>query len=122
VAIFRRKIFSFSPTWLVSVDGCDFRLRKKLFTFRRRLVVEDGPFDGAELTGGLFDMGFDLVHNDESLARAHAKVFTIRERLAIELVNDAPEVELLTALMMANLLVQKDAEADERHGSELRQE
>jgi hypothetical protein len=69
VAVFRRKAWSLAPTWDVRSDAGDFRLRSELFSFRQRVMVQGGPFDGAELAGSLSGMRFELTRAGDLLRR-----------------------------------------------------
>jgi uncharacterized protein YxjI len=114
VATFRRKIFSWAPTWNVtSVDG-NFRMRQRIFSFRRRVVVKGGIYDGAEFNGSLFGMTFTLRAAGQTIAEAHRELLTIRDKHYIDLLIDTPQAELLTAIVMASLLVQKETETSKK--------
>jgi uncharacterized protein YxjI len=114
VAAMRRKLLAFAPTWIVEAAGARFLLRRKLLALRRRTQVIGGPFDGAELTGSLLGLSFRLERGGRLVARARERILTLRERHDVELLEDTPEAELLTALAMLNLLLQKEAEREER--------
>jgi uncharacterized protein YxjI len=96
------------PTWNVSTDAGRFTLRGKLWAWRRHITVHGGRFDGAVLTGALLDMNFELSRQGQVLAPAQAELLTLRTRHSIELLDDAPDTELLTAITMTNLMMQKD--------------
>lgn len=51
-----------------------------------------------------------LEHAGATLAKARAKILTLRERHVVEVLDDRPEVELLTAILTTNLLVEKHQE------------
>jgi uncharacterized protein YxjI len=110
VAAFRKRVWSVGAKWDVQSELGEFLMRRKIFSFRRRIFVEGGPLDGAEFTGGLFDLSFALEHQGATLAKAHAKILTLRERHLVEVLDDRPEVELLTAILMTCLLVEKHQE------------
>lgn len=110
VAVFRKRVWSIGSKWDVQSDLGDFLMRRKILSFRRRIFVEGGPLDGAEFSGGLFDLSFVLEHKDAMLAKAHAKILTLRERHVVEVLDDRPEAELLTAILMTCLLVEKHQE------------
>jgi len=105
VAEFRKKYFTWAPTWRVTTIHGDFRLRRRLFSLRRRVIVEGGPHDGAELTGGLFGMTFRLTLRGETIAEGHRELISLRDRHHADLLKETPEAELLTALLLAHLLV-----------------
>ena len=107
VATVTRKLYSFAPVWNVRTRDGDFILRDKLWSWRRQITVVGGRFDGAVLRGSLLDMDFDLALHGQVIARAQAKVLTLRTRHSIELLDTTPQTELLTAILMTNLLAQK---------------
>jgi uncharacterized protein YxjI len=112
-ATMRRKLLAFAPTWIVEAAGGRFLLRRRLLALRRRTQVLGGPFDGAELTGSLLGLSFRLEHGGRVVARARERLLTLRERHDVELLEDTPQAELLTALLMLNLLLQKESEREE---------
>lgn len=116
VAVFKRKLWTWGSTWDVSMGEESFQLRRKLLTLRRHVVVQGGPFDGAVLTGSLFDRQFEVTWRERVLARAQSKFLTIRERHDIEVLDNSPQAVLFTAVLMANLLMEKGAERDSDGG------
>ena len=107
VASITRKLYSFAPVWNVRTRDGDFILRGKLWSWRRHITVVGGRFDGAVLRGSLLDMDFELALHGQVIARAQAKVLTLRTRHSIALLDTTPQAELLTAILMTNLLAQK---------------
>lgn len=107
VATVTRKLWSFTPIWNVSTSEENFILRGKLWSWRRQITVVGGRFDGAMLRGSLLDMDFELARHGQVIARAQAKVMTLRTRHSIDLLDTTPQAELLTAILMTNLLAQK---------------
>lgn len=107
VATVTRKLWSFTSIWNVSTSEENFILRGKLWSWRRQITVVGGRFDGALLRGSLLDMDFELARHDQVIARAQAKVMTLRTRHSIDLLDTTPQAELLTAILMTNLLAQK---------------
>lgn len=107
VATVTRKLWSFTPIWNVSTSEENFILRGKLWSWRRQITVVGGRFDGALLRGSLLDMDFELARHGQVIARAQAKIMTLRTRHSIDLLDTTPQAELLTAILMTNLLAQK---------------
>ena len=107
VATITRKLWSFTPIWNVHTRDGDFILRDKLWSWRRQITVVGGRFDGAVLRGSLLDMNFELTLHGQAIARAQAKMLTLRSRHSIDLLDTTPQAELLTAILMTNLLAQK---------------
>lgn len=111
VAVVKRKFLSFAPTWYVRTNEENFELRGKLWSWRRQVMVVGGRFDGAILRGGLWDMGFELSRHGQVMARAQAKIMTLRTRHSIELLDASPQAELLTVILMTTLVEQKNEES-----------
>ena len=114
VATVTRKLWSFTPIWNVSTSEENFILRGKLWSWRRQITVVGGRFDGALLSGSLLDMDFELARHGQGIARAQAKVITLRTRHSIDLLDTTPQAELLTAILMTHLLAQKGEESQMR--------
>ena len=111
VAMVKRKLLAFAPTWYVRTTDENFELRGKLWSWRRQVTVLGGRYDGAVLRGGLWDMGFELSRQGQVIARAQAKVLTLRTRHSIELLDASPQAELLTVILMTTLVEQKSEES-----------
>ncbi|HEY0859238.1 MAG TPA: hypothetical protein VGE16_19370 [Albitalea sp.] len=110
VATLRRKALAPLRTCNVTMGSHEFVLRNVL-SLSRRTVVEGGPFDTAVLSGDLIGLNFRLVLRDQLLAEAESKLLSMCDRYAVRLLSSEPEAELLTALMMMNLMVEKYEEA-----------
>lgn len=117
VAVLTRKLWALVQTWDVKTEDDHFRLRGKLWSLRRQINVQGGRFDGASLTGNFFDRKFELSLLGRVLARASGNVLTIRSSHDIELFDDSPQVELLTAILMSTLLIEKRQERDSSEDS-----
>lgn len=107
VATVTRKLWSFTPIWEVHTRDEQFMLRDKLWSWRRHITVVGGRYDGAVLRGSLLDMDFELTLHGQVIARAQAKVLTLRTRHSIDLLDTTPQAELLTAILMTSLVAQK---------------
>lgn len=110
IARMRRKLFTLVRAWDVDTGDERFVLQDKLFSWRRQVTVRGGSFDGAVLRGGLLDMRFELSHHGQIIAKADADLLTLRTRHSIVLLQNSPQAERLTAILMANLLIQKSAD------------
>jgi uncharacterized protein YxjI len=96
----RRQIFAFAPTWEVDGRLGEFTIRKKIFSLVERYQVIGGPFDKAELTGNIWDMGFELTRCGRVIASASTAIFSLRERQSITVNSDDEDDELLVATLM----------------------
>lgn len=110
LAVCRRKFLAFGWTWTVQTLHERYQLRRALWSLRRRIHVDGGAFDGAELSGNLWDLSFELTWRNQVLARAQGKLLTLRDRHNIALLDPSPEAELLTVIVMAQLLIEKRSE------------
>lgn len=103
IASSQRKLRTLRPTWHVETPEGTLILRRKVLSLRRQVSVHGGPYDGAELTGSLFDQSFVLTYQGRVLARAAGKLFSVRDCHVIEVVE--PAAELLAVILMANVMV-----------------
>lgn len=117
VAVFKRKLWTWLSTWNVSMGEDSFQLRRKSWTLRRHILIEGGSFDGAVMTGSLFDRQFEVTWRGRVLARAQGKFLTLRERHDIEVLDHSPQAVLFIAVLMANLLMEKQGEHDSHSSS-----
>jgi uncharacterized protein YxjI len=109
LATLRRKALAPLRTSRVTMDKHEFKLRNTP-SLPRRTVVEGGPFDGAVLSGELLGESFRLELRDHLLAEAEGKLLSMHDRYAIRLLSDDPATEVMTALMMLDLMIQKHEE------------
>ncbi len=107
----RRRLLSWVPRWDIRSPRGTFTLSQRVFTLRRTLVVESGPFSGATFTGNFIDMSFKLEHQGQVLATAEGKWLTLRNRHGVQLLSDDPAVELLVAVLMARLMIDQARES-----------
>ena len=103
IASSRRKLWHLRPTWQVETPDGSLILRRKVLSLRRRVSVQGGPYDGAELTGNFFDQSFVLTYHGQVLARAAGKILSLRDCHVIEVLD--PDAELLVVILMANVMV-----------------
>jgi uncharacterized protein YxjI len=109
--VMRRRLLSWVPRWDVDSPLGAFTLCQRVFTLRRTLVVESGPFSGATFTGNFIDLSFKLEHQGRLLATAEGKWLTLRNRHAVQLLSDDPAVEWLVAVLMARLMIDQARES-----------
>jgi len=114
VAVMRKRIFSLTGKWDIDAEIGKFIVRRELLSLRRRMVVVGGPFDRATFNGGLIDLSFSLVHKGRTLARAEGKIFTLRNRHTVELLDSSRTAEHLAAIVMVRLMLDQ---AEERASS-----
>lgn len=109
----RRRVLSWRPTWDIKGELGDFRIMRKLLSFRRRYYTVGGPVDGATVTGNFLDLRYEVSRAGKSLAKARGRILTLRDRHEVE-VLDEPELFVIFAM----LVVQMDR-AHERHQKSL---
>lgn len=114
VAWVRRKVLAIRPTWLVNIGGSDFQIRRKLLAFRRSYYAVGGAYDGATLTGNLFDLSFQVRAEDRTLARASGRILTLRDTHSVQVLSGAPEDELFVVAAMLVLQLERRDEANRR--------
>jgi uncharacterized protein YxjI len=110
VATLRRKALAPLRASVVKFGDHEFTLRKKP-AIARATEICGGPFDGAILDGSLSGMDFRLQHRGVLIADAKAKLLSMKNRHSVRLhATDDPVAEIVTALMMVDLLIQKHEE------------
>ena len=112
VATLRRKVFAIRPTWLVRADGEQFRICRKLLSFRRSYFIVGSPYDGASLQGKLFDLSFGIEQDGRTLARARGRILTLRDVHSVEVTS--PSDELFVVVVMLVLQLERRDEANRR--------
>jgi hypothetical protein len=110
VAVLRREALAPLRRCVVKLGGQEFTLRRKLCV-SRVTEIAGGPFDGAILSGSLADLDFRLENNGILIAEAKADWLSMKDRYAVRLnATDDPAAERLTALLMVDLMIQKQEE------------
>jgi hypothetical protein len=110
VAVLRREALAPLRRCVVRLGDHEFKLRRKLCV-SRITEIAGGPFDGAILSGSLADLDFRLEHNGILIAEAKADWLSIKDRYAVRLIATGdPAAEILTALLMVDLMIQKHEE------------
>lgn len=114
VARIRRKVLAIRPTWLVNTDANGFQIKRKLLAVRRRYYAVGGPYDGATLTGNIFDLSFDVRLADRSIARANGRILTLRDTHSVQVLAETAEDELFVVAAMLVLQLERRDEANRR--------
>jgi uncharacterized protein YxjI len=111
VATFRRKALSPIRACVVTFNGFEFVIRKKLCV-SRVIEVCGGPFDGALFSGSFAGRDFRLEHAGRLIAEVKAQMLSTRGSHAVRVIaKDEPLAEPLTALMVLDLLIQKEEDS-----------
>ena len=110
VATVQRKIFSWSPTWLIESELGDFIIRRRIFSWKRTYDIDGGLFNGTIFSGSFFDWNFDIASKGTLIAKAQKEFMSIRDSHAVEIYVETPEAELITFICMVVLLRSKAAE------------
>lgn len=120
VARVKRKLFSWTPTWLVAGKAGDFAIRTRIFSLRRVYDVRGGPLHGAEVRGNLWDARFTIALDETLVAQANKRLISLRDTHVVEVVKDDDAAELFTVIAMIVLLLhnrdkwQEDREEEQR--------
>jgi uncharacterized protein YxjI len=115
VATIKRKIFSWSPTWLVAGELGPFEIRRKTWSWVRRYQVIGGPFDGAEMTGNFWDLKFKISHRSREIARAKGKMLALRDTHNIAVLEPDRQSKLFTAIAMVALHMDRNDEQNDQN-------
>jgi len=111
VATARRRIFALRHTWDVTGQLGAFVIKEKILSFTRKMYVQGGPYDGAEISGNIFDLRFSLERADGAvLAKAAGKILTLRDRHNIELMSQDESDRLFTVISMVVLQLPRKSE------------
>ena len=123
VARIRRKLFSWTPIWLVESKAGDFAIRTRVFSLRRVYDVKGGRFHGAQVRGNLWDVNFMIVLSETLVARANKRLISLRDTHAIEVVQNDDASELFSVVATIVILLhnkqKRDEERSERRGQAL---
>lgn len=114
VARIRRKLFSWTPTWLTEGKVGEFAIRTRLFSLRRVYDVMGGPFHGAQVRGNLWDVKFMIALDETLVAQASKRLISLRDTHAIEVVQDDDASELFSVVVMIVVLLHNRMRRDER--------
>ena len=102
VATIRRKIFSWSPTWIVQEGSEVFQIKRKLLSWTRQYYAVGGSYDGTIVEGNIWDLSFRVFRNLDTIATATGKILTLRDRHNIEIVGEG-ELFVVIAMVVLQL-------------------
>ncbi|RXJ71734.1 hypothetical protein CS022_20005 [Veronia nyctiphanis] len=110
VAVVSRKVWSWSPTWLVSTNSDNFRVKRKVWSWMRTFFVFGGQYDGVTAVGKFWTNEFNISSQQRRIASACGKVFSIRDMHSVEVTEENDDDELFTAVIMVILLMDRRSE------------
>jgi uncharacterized protein YxjI len=110
VATIRRKLLSWTSTWMIKSELGNFVIRRKWWAWRHRYRILGGPFDGAMLNGNLWDLKFVILYRDATVARATGTLLTLRDRHTIQVLQDGDAAEIFTVISMVTLHLDRQDE------------
>jgi uncharacterized protein YxjI len=115
VATVRRRIFAWRQSWEVNGVLGEFLIKRKILSFTRQMYVEGGPYEGATISGNIFDQRFSVAKADGTvLGKAAGKILTFRDRHNVELLSQAADDVTFTVIAMVVLqLARKRDESTE---------
>ena len=102
VATVRRKIFSWAPTWMVQCGSEIFQIKRKLFASTRQYYAVGGSYDGTIVKGNIWDLSFRVFRNQNTIANATGKIFSLRDRHNVEIVGKG-ELFVVIAMIVLHL-------------------
>ena len=111
LASLKRKVFAWSPTWIVSSSFGDFIIKRKLWSWTRCYTIIEGPFDGAVAKGNIWGLKFEIGIDGQQIAKAKGEIFSIRDAHIIEILYDDEKAELLTVILMVALHLDRSSES-----------
>lgn len=113
----RRKLLSWRTRYEVTLDGEAFAIVGKLFSFRRHYTVRGGRWDGAVISGNLWDMRFCISHAGRPLADARGRWLTLRDTHQVQVHSDDVTDERFVALCLVMVMMEKDNNSRNAHVS-----
>ncbi len=113
VAVIRKRIFAWASTWEVKSDLGDFVIKRKIFPFTRQYLVKGGAVDGAIISGNFISLKFEIILHNHLIAKARAKILTLRDRHNVEVLDSSEDSLLFTAIAMVVLQLDRKSEADD---------
>lgn len=113
VARIRRKLFSWTPIWLVEGKVGDYAIRTRMFSLRRVYDVKGGPFHGAQVRGNLWDVNYTIALGETLVARANKRLISLRDTHAIEVVQNDDVSELFSVVATIVILLHNKQKRDE---------
>jgi len=113
----RKKVFSWSHTYMVSSDIGDFDLKRKSLSMKRRYYINNGEYKDTLAVGSFWDQSFKISQNENIIAQSKSKAWTIRDRHAVELLDESPVTEKITVIFMLMNQLEKIRERNQRRQS-----
>lgn len=103
------------PTWDVSTNSGDFKIKKDIQSFERLYRIETGLFDGAVIEGGDFDRQFRIRYKDKILAQGREQAFSLIAKNVIEVMDGSEHINLLSAVVSIIIAKQKQKQRTGTH-------
>ncbi len=102
-------------SWDIEGDAGNFSIGPQSFSFKRKLHVEGGAYDGATLTGNLSGLQHIIeTSNGVELANVSGKIFSLRNVRNVEL-NSESEADVFFSLLCVVALQITNAMEASRH-------
>lgn len=98
LATLRRPRWAWNPPWRIDSFQGEWALKRKLFSMTRHYTVLGGPYDGATVSGNLWDRSFVIDHRGTTLARASSRLLSLRDVHEVQILH--PDAELLCVLAL----------------------
>jgi uncharacterized protein YxjI len=109
VASIRKRIWAWSRTWDIESVLGDFVIKRKLWSWTPQFQVNGGSFDGAAMSGSLFDLNTEVELRGKLIAKVRGKILTLRDRHTVELLDQSDEGVLFTAIAMVVMQLDRRA-------------
>ena len=109
LAVISSARFAWNPAWQVSGAAGVFAIERRWLSMRRQYRIVGGPFDGATIAGNLLDLRFAIEIPGGTLARAAARLLTLRDKVEVEILR--PDAELTCVIAMLVVQIDRAREA-----------
>lgn len=109
LASIRKRIWAWSRTWDIESALGDFVIKRKLWSWSPQFHVYGGGFDGAAMSGSLFDLNAEIELRGKLIAKVQGKILTLRDRHTVELLDQSDEGVLFTTIAMVVMQLDRNA-------------
>jgi uncharacterized protein YxjI len=105
LAVIKKKMFSFRPTYIVKKDGKELaRIFKKAFSFRKSFIVDiPGPND-ITVNGKFVEHGYLFYQDGRQIAEVSKKWFTGKDTYGVDIENPNNTLLILCASVIIDIL------------------
>lgn len=106
LARIRQKMFTFAPTYTITRDGAPAGTMKKvLFTFRPRFVIECAQGEPLEVVGSFAMYDYSFTRKGAPVARVSKKILAVTDSYGVDIQPDEDEVFILSCAIVVDMIL-----------------